>query len=101
MRKPEPRFLILAGICFAGILLLTCLVRVPLEILRDGKNAGAYFNMGDLGVYLAAAFLGGPWGALCAGLAEYDRGFDRRQRGLRFAVAGHQGGHGVRRRGLD
>lgn len=70
MRKPEPKLLILAGIFFAGILLLTCLVRVPLEILRDGNNAGAYFNMGDLGVYLAAAFLGGPWGALCAGLAS-------------------------------
>lgn len=68
MRRPEKKTLITAGIMFIVILLLTWLLRIPLNIERDGVNAGAFIHPGDIGVYVAAALLGGPWGALASAL---------------------------------
>lgn len=57
--------LVLAGLLAAFILALTLVVSVPIP-----NMAGAYVNLGDAGVYLAAALLGGPWGALCAAVGS-------------------------------
>ena len=68
MRRPDKKTLITAGIMFVVILLLTWLLRIKLNILRDGVSAGAFIHPGDIGVYLVAGILGGPWGALAAAL---------------------------------
>ncbi len=57
--------IVLAGLLAACILLLTIVVAVPIP-----NMAGAYVNLGDTGVYLAAFLLGGPWGALCAAVGS-------------------------------
>ena len=56
--------LVLAGLIAALTLLLT-MVAFPLPTL-----AGAYVNLGDIGVYLAAYALGGGLGALSAGIGS-------------------------------
>lgn len=56
--------LVLGGLMGAVILLLTIVVAVPIPGM-----AGAYVNLGDAGVYLAA-FLLGPFGALAAGIGS-------------------------------
>ena len=53
-----------AGVLAAAIILLTALVSVPLP------GGHGYINLGDAGVFTAAYVLGGPWGALCAGIAS-------------------------------
>lgn len=59
LHRPLHR-LVIGGVLSAMILLLTIVVAVPIPHM-----AGAYINLGDVGVYLAAYVLG-PWGALCA-----------------------------------
>ena len=67
MRRPDNKTLILTGILFVVIVLLTCLLRF--DIHHQGKLAG-YWTLGDVGVYIAAALLGGPWAALAAGVGS-------------------------------
>jgi uncharacterized membrane protein len=67
MRLPEKKKLILAACVFAATLLMTCLLKI--KIVNDGFDK-AYINMGDIGVYAAAALLGGPLGALAASLSS-------------------------------
>lgn len=57
--------LVIGGLLAALILLLTIVVAIPIP-----QMAGAYVNLGDIGVYLAAYLLGGPWGALCAAVGS-------------------------------
>lgn len=57
--------LVLAGILAAFILVLTIVIAIPIPSM-----AGAYVNLGDAGVYLAAFLLGNPWGALCAAVGS-------------------------------
>ena len=64
LHRPVHR-LVLCGLLAACIMLLTIVVAIPIPGL-----AGAYVNLGDAGVYLAAFVLGGPWGALCAALGS-------------------------------
>lgn len=59
------RRLVLAGLVCGLILLMTMVLMVPIPHL-----AGAYVNLGDVGVYLAAFLLGGPIGAVCAGVGS-------------------------------
>ncbi|MDD3920920.1 MAG: ECF transporter S component [Eubacteriales bacterium] len=61
---PAVRKLVLGGLLSAAILLLTIVVAIPVPGL-----AGAYVNLGDTGVYLAAYLLG-PYGALAAGIGS-------------------------------
>ena len=63
MRRTDDKTLILAGVMFVVILLLTWLLRV--DIHYQGK-LGGYWTLGDVGIYVAAVLLGGPWAALCA-----------------------------------
>jgi len=70
MRRPDNKTLITAGIMFVVILLLTWLLRIELNILRDGVSAGAFIHPGDIGVYIAAGILGGPWAALASALGS-------------------------------
>ncbi len=67
MRRPDNKSLILAAVMTVATLLLTWLIRV--DIVISEQTAG-YWTMGDVGVYLSAALLGGPWGALCAAVAS-------------------------------
>lgn len=57
--------LVLSGILAAFILVLTIVIAIPIPSM-----AGAYVNLGDAGVYLAAFLLGNPWGMLCAGIGS-------------------------------
>ncbi len=57
--------LVLCGLLAACILVLTIVLAVPIP-----NMTGAYVNLGDAGVYLAAAVLGGPWGALSAAVGS-------------------------------
>ncbi len=57
--------LVLAGLLAACILLLTIVLPIPIP-----NMAGAYVNLGDAGVYLAAFLLGSPWGALSAAVGS-------------------------------
>ncbi len=57
--------LVTAGILAALILLLTMVVAIPIPHM-----AGAYVNLGDAGVYLAAGILGTPWGMLAAAVGS-------------------------------
>ena len=68
MRRPEKKTLITAGVMFVAILIMTWVLRIPLGIQRNGENAGVFIHAGDIGVYLAAVLLGGPWGAIVAAL---------------------------------
>ncbi len=62
--KPVTR-LVLGAVCCACITVLTMTLAIPIPGLT-----GAYINLGDAGVYLAAFLLGGPFGALCAGIGS-------------------------------
>lgn len=57
--------LVAAGILAGLILVLTIAVPIPIPHMT-----GAYVNLGDAGVYLAAFLLGMPWGALCAAVGS-------------------------------
>lgn len=57
--------MVMAGLLAALIMALTIVVAIPIPSL-----AGAYVNLGDAGVYLAALLLGNPWGALCAAVGS-------------------------------
>ncbi len=67
MRRPDNKTLILTGILFLVIILLTCLLRF--DIHHQDKPSG-YWTLGDIGIYIAVALLGGPWAALAAGLGS-------------------------------
>lgn len=64
MRDQAIKRLALGGVLAAVIVLLTTLVSVPMP------GGFGYINLGDMGVLLAGALLGGFWGALCAGAAS-------------------------------
>ena len=64
MRDDQIKRLALSGVLAAAIILLTALVSIPLP------GGHGYINLGDAGVLTAAFILGGPWGALCGGLAS-------------------------------
>ncbi|MEG1524197.1 MAG: ECF transporter S component [Clostridia bacterium] len=64
MRDQAIKRLATAGVLAAAIILMTALVSVPLP------GGHGYINLGDAGVLTAAFVLGGPWGALCAGIAS-------------------------------
>jgi uncharacterized membrane protein len=70
MRLPEKKKLIIAACVFAATLLMTWLLKIKLDFMRGNVSAGAYINMGDIGVFAGAALLGGPLGALAASLAS-------------------------------
>ncbi len=67
MKKADNKTLILAAVMFVVILLLTWLLRI--DIHYQEALAG-YWTLGDVGIYVAAALLGGPWAALAAGLGS-------------------------------
>lgn len=67
MRRPDNKTLILTGILLVVVVLLTCLLRF--DIHHQEKLAG-YWTLGDVGVYIAAALLPGPWAALAAGVGS-------------------------------
>jgi uncharacterized membrane protein len=56
---------VLAGLLSAVITLMTMFTRIPIP-----GPEGAYINAGDSGVYLAGFLIGGPWGALSAGIGS-------------------------------
>ncbi|MDR1619379.1 MAG: ECF transporter S component [Clostridiales bacterium] len=62
--KTKTHRTVIAGILAAVILALT-LISFPIP-----NMAGAYINLGDAGVYIAAFLLGNPWGALCAAVGS-------------------------------
>ena len=62
--KNTTRTLTTAGVLAATIILLTSVVSIPMP------GGFGYINLGDAGVLLAGALLGGGWGALCAGVAS-------------------------------
>ncbi len=64
MRDEQIKRLALAGVLAAAIILLTVVISIPLP------GGHGYINLGDAGVLTAAFVLGGPWGALCGGLAS-------------------------------
>ena len=70
MHTLNRKTLIITGIMFVVIFLLTWLISVPLGIERNGESAKAYLNLGDAGIMLAVALLGGPWAALAAALGS-------------------------------
>ncbi|OQB24711.1 MAG: hypothetical protein BWY11_00934 [Firmicutes bacterium ADurb.Bin182] len=70
MRLPDKKKLILAACLFTATLLITWILRIPLDIKRGEVSAGAYINLGDIGVFAAAVLLGGPIGALTAALSS-------------------------------
>ena len=80
MRRPDNKTLILTGILLVVVVLLTCLLRF--DIHHQEKLAG-YWTLGDVGVYIAAALLPGPWAALAA------------KRILTVAAAGNSGDGGA------
>ncbi len=64
-RTNKTHKLVLAGLLAAFIMVLTMVVKIPIP-----NMAGAYLNLGDAGVYLAACLLGNPYAALCAGVGS-------------------------------
>ena len=64
MKDSKIKILVTAGVLAAVIILLTAVVSIPMP------GGLGYINLGDAGVLLAATILGGPWGALCAGLGS-------------------------------
>ena len=64
MHKPVNR-LALAGLLAAVVVILTIVTYFPIPGV-----AGAYINLGDVGVYLSASLLGSPWGALTAAVGS-------------------------------
>ncbi|HWR24516.1 MAG TPA: ECF transporter S component [Feifaniaceae bacterium] len=67
MRRPDNKTLILTGVLMVVVVLLTCLLRF--DIHHQGELSG-YWTLGDVGVYIAAALLGGPWAALASGVGS-------------------------------
>ena len=63
-QKPVNR-LALAGLLAAVVVILTIVTYFPIPGV-----AGAYINLGDVGVYLCAFLLGSPWGALTAAVGS-------------------------------
>lgn len=62
--KQSVKMLTTAGVLAAAIVLMTTLVSIPMP------GGLGYINLGDAGVLLAGALIGGGWGALCAGMAS-------------------------------
>jgi|GEM_PF-257303 len=67
MKKIDNKTLVLCAVMLAVILLLTWLLRF--DIPYQGKDAG-YWTLGDVGVYIAAALLGGPLAAIPAAVGS-------------------------------
>lgn len=67
MSRPDNKTLILTGILLVVVVLLTCLLRFD---IHHQETLAGYWTLGDIGVYLAAALLPGPWAALAAGVGS-------------------------------
>lgn len=65
MKKISTKTWILTGVMFVLTTLITWLLRVD---IRVAEQTAGYWTMGDVAVYASAALLGGPLGALAAGL---------------------------------
>ncbi|HWR22050.1 MAG TPA: ECF transporter S component [Feifaniaceae bacterium] len=63
-QKPTGR-LALSGLLAAVVVILTVVTYFPIPGV-----AGAYINLGDVGVYLCAFLLGSPWGVLAAAIGS-------------------------------
>ncbi len=63
-QKPVNR-LALSGVLAAVVVILTIVIYFPIPGM-----AGAYINLGDVGVYLSAFLLGSPWGVLAAAVGS-------------------------------
>ena len=63
-QKPVNR-LALSGVLAAVVVILTVVTYFPIPGV-----AGAYINLGDVGVYLCAFLLGSPWGVLAAAIGS-------------------------------
>ncbi len=63
-QKPVNR-LALSGLLAAVVVILTIVTYFPIPGV-----AGAYINLGDVGVYLSAFLLGSPWGVLAAAIGS-------------------------------
>lgn len=57
--------LALSGLLAAAVIILTIVTYFPIPGV-----AGAYINLGDVGVYLSAFLLGSPWGVLAAAIGS-------------------------------
>ncbi len=68
MRKPDTKTWILLAVMCVVTALLTWLVRFDIHV--DNHPVAGYWTMGDVGVYVSAALLGGPLGAIVAGVAS-------------------------------
>ncbi len=66
-KKVETKKLILIIVLFVVTLLFTWLLRFD---YHSPDQLAGYWTLGDVGVYLSAALLGGPWGALVAAAAS-------------------------------
>lgn len=64
---PDRKKLILIIVMLLITFFMTWLLRI--DIKNQDQLAG-YWTLGDVGVYLSAALLGGPWGALVAAVAS-------------------------------
>ncbi|MDL2258917.1 ECF transporter S component [Eubacteriales bacterium OttesenSCG-928-K08] len=67
MKKIDRKTWILAGVMLIVITLLTWLLRAD---IKHGEKALGYWTMGDVGIYVAAALLGGPLSAIVAALGS-------------------------------
>ena len=59
-QNPKVRTLTMTALMAAVVFVLTFIIRVPVG------GGGGYINIGDAGVYVAAALLGGPAGMIAA-----------------------------------
>lgn len=66
MKKLDTRKLVMILVMFVITLLLSWLPAITYPM--QGTQPGGYWNLGDVGLYLSAALLGGPWGAIIAAL---------------------------------
>lgn len=63
MNDQTIRRLTVGGVLAAATFLLTYLIQIPMP------GGLGYINLGDVGVLVSGALLGGGWGALCAAIA--------------------------------
>jgi len=63
-QNPKVKTLTMTALMAAVIFVLTFIIRVPIG------GSGGYVNIGDAGVYVAAALLGGPAGMIAAAIGS-------------------------------
>jgi len=63
-QNPKVKTLTMTALMAAAIFVLTFIIRVPIG------GSGGYVNIGDAGVYVAAALLGGPAGMIAAAIGS-------------------------------